>query len=401
MHIDPRDVELCLDDEFESTALSGPRPTSRPTSAPIVQTSLFSFPTLEELIEALGSESGRHVYTRGQNPTVEALEKKLAALERGESCKAFASGMAAISAVFLGLLKSGDHIVFLNRIYGPTLQLARQLQRFGVEHDVVPGETSEGPRIGSLEAAIRPETRLIWVESPGTMLFQVVDLAAVVEVARRHNVLTALDNTWATPLLQKPLTLGFDLSMHTATKYLGGHSDVVAGAVVGGKELMEQIFRRAFLLLGGILAPWDAWLILRGMRTLPARLREHETSALALASMLAEHPAVAAVHHPDLERNPAVRQMTARQMTGYSGVFSFELKDGSWESTCRVVNALRRFRIGVSWGGVESLVISHKPKKSPQTRPGSLPPGLIRLSVGLEGTEVLAADLRAALAVLE
>lgn len=395
MQIDPRDVELCLDDEFESAA------SSRPTSAPIVQTSLFSFPTLEELIEALGSESGRHVYTRGQNPTVEVLETKLAALERGESCKAFASGMAAISAVLFGVLEAGDHVVFLNRIYGPTLQLARQLQRFGVEHDVVVGEAGDNPsaepRIESLEAAIRPETRLIWVESPGTMLFHVVDLAAVVEVARRHGVLTAIDNTWATPLLQKPLPLGFDLSMHTATKYLGGHSDVVAGAVVGSRDLMEQIFRRAFLLLGGILAPWDAWLILRGLRTLPARLREHEASALAVASMLSEHPAVASVHHPGLVEDLTVRGVTDQQMTGYSGVFSFELKDVTWESTCRVVNALRHFRIGVSWGGVESLVIAPKPKN----RPGALPPGLIRLSVGLEGADVLADDLRGALAGLE
>lgn len=382
MQIDPRDIEICLDDGFEG---AGPHPTS----APIVQTSLFSFATLEALTDALGgAESSTYVYSRGQNPTVEVLETKLAALERGESCKAFGSGMAAISAVFLGLLEAGDHVVFLNQIYGPTLQLARHLKRFGIEHDVVL-DLDEA----ALERAIRPATRLIWVESPGTMLFRIADLAAVAAVAKRRGILTAIDNTWTTPLLQKPLTLGFDIAVHTATKYLGGHSDVVAGAVISSRERMEQIFHRAFLLNGGILAPWDAWLILRGLRTLPARLREHESSALALASMLAEHPAVASVHHPKLSADADV---VARQMTGYSGVFSFALADGRWETVCRVVNALRRFRIGVSWGGVESLVIAPKPKPAGRQQ-GSLPPGLIRLSVGLEGAEVLAADLQQAL----
>lgn len=383
MHIDPRDVETCIHDE----GLGEP---PHPTSAPIVQTSLFSFPSLEALNEAFRSESRSHVYTRGQNPTVEELERKLAMLERGERCKAFASGMAAISAAFFGLLKSGDHIVFLNQTYGPTLQLAHQFERFDVEHDVV---LDLDPQ--ALEAAIRPETRMIWVESPGTMTFRVVDLKRVARVGRERGVLTAIDNTWATPLLQKPLDLGFDLVMHTATKYIGGHSDVVAGALITTAERMETIFRRAFLLQGGVLGPWDAWLLLRGLRTLPSRLRQHESSALDLARALAGHPAINEIHHPAFGDGA---DLAARQMSGHSGVFSFTLKDDRWETVCRVVDALRWFRIGVSWGGVESLVMAPKPMPSSSTRKKqNLPPGLIRLSVGLEDPEALREDLFQAL----
>ena len=386
MHIDPRDALLCVHDPRE-----GQPP--HPTSTPVVQTSLFSFPSLEDLAEAYSDPRSHRLYTRGQNPTVEVLEEKLAELERGEACKAFASGMAAVSAVFLGLLEAGDHIVFLNDTYGPTMQLARHLRRFGIEHSVV---RQLDPR--ALEEALTPATRLIWVESPGTMLFRVVDLAAVAGLARARGITTAIDNSWTTPLLQKPLLHGFDIVMHTATKYLAGHSDLVAGAVVTDHDRMERIFYRAFLLNGAILSPWDAWLALRGMRTLPARLREHEASAWALAQTLAEHPAVAAVHHPALTGDP---DLVARQMSGFTGVFSFTLADGSWEAVRTVVDALEHFRIGVSWGGVESLAISpQRPGNEPSLAGRGLPSGLIRLSIGLEGTGLLEADLLQALSRL-
>lgn len=386
MHIDPRDALLCVHDPRE-----GQPP--HPTSTPVVQTSLFSFPSLEDLAEAYSDPRSHRLYTRGQNPTVEVLEEKLAELERGEACKAFASGMAAVSAVFLGLLEAGDHIVFLNDTYGPTLQLARHLRRFGIEHSVV---RQLDPR--ALEEALTPATRLIWVESPGTMLFRIVDLAAVAGLARARGITTAIDNSWTTPLLQKPLLHGFDIVMHTATKYLAGHSDLVAGAVVTDHDRMERIFYRAFLLNGAILSPWDAWLTLRGMRTLPARLREHEASAWALAQTLAEHPAVAAVHHPALTGDP---DLVARQMSGSTGVFSFTLADGSWEAVRTVVDALEHFRIGVSWGGVESLAISpQRPGNEPSLAGRGLPSGLIRLSIGLEGTGLLEADLLQALSRL-
>ncbi|MDA8017778.1 MAG: aminotransferase class I/II-fold pyridoxal phosphate-dependent enzyme [Thermoanaerobaculia bacterium] len=383
MHIDPRDVEICVHDQ----PIGEP---PHPTSVPVFQTSLFSFPSLEALGEGFLTESRTHVYSRGQNPTVEELERKLATLERGERCKAFSSGMAAISAVFFGLLRAGDHVVFVNQIYGPTLQLARQFRRFDVEHDVVLELDPD-----AVERAIRPETRLIWVESPGTMLFRLVDLEAIAGLARSRGILSAIDNTWATPLLQKPVLLGFDLVMHTATKYIGGHSDVMAGALITTEQRMETIFRRAYLLQGGALGPWDAWLLLRGLRTLPQRLRHQEEAALDLARWLEEHSAVASVHHPALT---ADAELAGRQMTGFAGVFSFVLRDGRWQNVCRVVDGLRKFRIGVSWGGVDSLVLAPKPFPGSETqRKQSLPPGLVRLSVGLEDVEALRSDLSQAL----
>ncbi len=384
MHLDPRDVALCIEDD--TPPLGG----STPTSVPITQTSLFAFPDFQSLIDAFQAENANRIYSRGQNPTVEQVERKLALLERGEVARAFGSGMAAISAVFMGLLEQGDHILFVNQIYGPTLQLARHLRRFGIEHDICLGLAP-----ADVEAALKPETKLIWVESPGTMLFRVLDLPALVILARERGVLTGIDNTWATPLLQKPLEMGFDISAHTATKYLGGHSDVLAGAVIANAQLMERIFHRAYLLNGGVLAPFDAWLLLRGMRTLPARLRQHEADGLAVAGWLREHEKVRQVHHPAFAED---RVRVERQLAGYSGTFSFELIDDAFESVRRVIDALEVFRIGVSWGGVESLVISPaREGNAERLRRHGLAPGLIRLSVGLEGADALVDDLRKAL----
>lgn len=385
MRIDPADVALCVSDP-------PPRDASGPTPAapPIAQTSLFSFPSFQSLVERLGAEHLHHVYTRGQNPTVEAVESKLAQLERGEACKCFASGMAAVSGVLLGLLKAGDHVLFVNHVYGPTIQLAEHLARFGIRHDVLLEVSPE-----SVRGAMRPETRLVWLESPGTMLFRVLDIAAIAEVARSRGALTCVDNSWATPLLQKPLTLGADIVVHSATKYLAGHSDVVAGAVVSAEETMREIFYRAFMLNGGVLGPMDAWLLLRGMRTLPVRMRQHEADALAIAGMLAEHPKVRGVFHPAFS---ADAEVVGRQLAGFSGLLSFELARGDAVSVARVIDRLRHFRIGVSWGGVESLVLSpNRGTNAAQLEAQGIPPGLIRISVGLEGAELLMDDLQAAL----
>ena len=390
MIIDPADVALCIQDELPE--VDG----STPTSVPITQTSLFSFPDFQSLVDAFQAENKHRIYSRGQNPTVEELERKLAALERGEAARAFASGMAAISAVFMGLLRQGDHILFVNQIYGPTRQLAEHLRRFGVEHDVCLGLD-----VDSIQAALRPSTRLLWMESPGTMLFRELDLAAIARLAKDRDVLTGIDNSWATPLLQKPIESGIDIVAHTATKYLGGHSDVLAGAVITTEERIRKIFYRAYLLNGGVLAPFDAWLLLRGMRTLPARLRQHESDGIAVARWLAEHSAVHRVYHPALAPDS---ERTQGQLSGYSGTFSFVLKDGTYDNVRRVIDRLGVFRIGVSWGGVESLVIS---PTRPTGQTGSegvnqpeghvIPQGLIRLSVGLEGAETLIDDLSVAL----
>lgn len=375
MRLDPDDVATCVADPFPD----GPEPA--PTCPPVVQTSLFSFPNFRALVEGLDAEHEHTVYSRGRNPTVAAVEERLARLERGEACLAFASGMGAISAVLHGTLRDGDHVLFVNQTYGPTLQLARYLERFGVSHDIC---LDLDP--AAVEQSLRPDTRLVWMESPGTMLFRMLDVEAVANLARDRGIVTCLDNSWSTPLLQKPLELGVDVVVHTATKYLGGHSDLVAGAVVSNAERIERLFYDAYLLNGATLAPWTAWLLLRGMRTLPARLRQHETDALQVAEFLELHPRVRRVHHPALTAEP---ELVERQLRGFSGTFSFELSTDEFDRVARFIDALERFRIGVSWGGVESLVIS-------PARPAG-PSPVVRLSIGLEGVDLLIADLEQAL----
>lgn len=392
MRINPADVALCLSDErlgssWDPGSVAG---RSRPATTPIFQTSLFSFPDLRSLNEGLAAEHRHHVYTRGQNPTVEVVEQKLAALEGGEACKCFGSGMAAISAVLFGLLESGDHILFVNQVYGPTLQLAAELRRFGIEHDVVLDLD-----VSAVERALRPNTRVVWLESPGTMLFRVLDIPAISACARSHGALTCVDNSWATPLLQKPLSLGADIVVHTASKYLAGHSDVMAGAVIASAPIMEQLFYRSYLLLGGLLAPFDAWLLLRGLRTLPVRLAQHEADGLAVAGFLSSHRSVARIHHPALG---ADRELFERQSVGYTGLFSFELMAEDIAGISAFVDRLERFKIGVSWGGVESLVIpAYRGTNDEALRGQGIPRGLIRLSIGLEGAEALIEDLSVAL----
>ncbi len=394
MAIDPRDAEICIHGTDLDRAPGAVVP-------PIAQTALFAHRSFDQLITGLGAEHCHQVYTRGCNPTVQALEDKLAALERGEACRCFASGMAAISAVFLGLLEAGDHVLFVNHTYGPTLQLAQHLERFDVAHDVVLDVDPE-----AVTKALKPETRLLWMESPGTMLFRTLDLAALAALARSRQIVTAIDNSWATPLFQKPLPLGVDLAVHACSKYLGGHSDVIAGAVVGSEALMEQIFYRALLLNGGILAPFDAWLVIRGLRTLPARMRQHQDDAIAVARWLDRQPKVRRVHHPRFRETTSRRGTSENstpsedgQLTGTSGLFSFELVNGDFDRVRRVIDALTVFRIGVSWGGPESLVISpERGDNAEQLKQQGIPPGLIRLSIGLEGAETLIDDLEHALA---
>lgn len=379
--IDPADVAICLSNEANEHGAVSP---------PIVQSSLFSFPTFRDLLDALASEHTHHVYSRGHNPTVDVVERKLAKLERGEEGKCFASGMAAISGVMLGVLEQGDHVVFVNQTYGPTLQLAEQLKRFGVEHDIVLDLTVE-----AVETAVRPNTKLLWFESPGTMTFRVLDLEAMAAMARSRGLMTCIDNTWSTPLLQKPLTKGIDISVHTASKYLSGHSDLIAGAIVTRSDLMEQIFYRAFMLQGGILGPLEGWLLNRGVLTLPTRIAEHGKNALAVATFLQQHRAVKRIYHPAFADDIA---LVERELNGYSGVFSFELENGAFDNVSRVIDGLEHFRIGVSWGGVESLVIAPSRGDNAEALAAQrIPEGLIRLSVGLENAQTLIDDLDRAL----
>jgi len=380
MTISPEDIRICIEDQ------PARHPGVAPMATPIVQTSLFAFESVEALIAAGAHENRNTVYTRGQNPTVEVLEKKLAALEQGGACKAFGSGMAAISAVIVGLLSAGDHILFVNNTYGPALQLAKQLDRFGITHtlllDIEPDDVRK---------ALLPNTKLVWLENPGTMLFRTLDIAAIAEIGKQHGAVTCIDNSWASPLFQKPILHGVDVVVHSATKYIGGHSDVVAGAVITTEERMTQIFYRAYLLLGGILHPFDSWLLLRGLRTMPVRMQQHQEDALRVAAFLQERPEVAQVNHPAFGRHTSA-------LTGYSGLFSFVLKDAGFDQVRDFINRLKRFRIGVSWGGVESLVISpNRGNNLHYLDAHRIPHGLVRMSIGLEGADALIDDIMAAL----
>jgi cystathionine beta-lyase/cystathionine gamma-synthase len=380
--IDPRDELICL------RAGEMPGSGAEPVLPPVVQASLFRHGTTRELLAGLANEQTHTVYSRGTNPTVRALETSLAALEGAGDCRCFGSGMAAIAATLFALTKTGDHILFVNDIYGPTLQLAGELARFGVTHSQV--FTTD---LAEIESALTPATRLVYMESPGTMRFELLPLAAIAALAQARGILTAIDNTVATPLLQKPLALGIDISLHSCTKYIGGHSDVVGGAVMSSPALMDAIFRRGYMLLGGIQAPWHAFLLLRGLMTLPARLRQHQSDALAVAQVLAGHKRVMRVHHPALD--PASANLFAAQMSGHSGLFSIEIDAADFDAVCDIVDRLRLFGRAVSWGGVESLAIPGGRGDGSNPR---LPFNLVRLSVGLEGAGPLLADLEQALA---
>lgn len=364
---------------------------SGPVMPPVVQASLFRFETLGKLLAAQGREHVESVYSRGTNPTVRELESALAALEGGEAAKCCASGMGAIAATLFGLLKAGDHVLFVGDIYGPTLGLAERLRDFGVAHSrCLSGDLDE------ITAALTPATRLIYLESPGTMRMELLPIAEIATLARARGVLTAIDNTVATPLLQKPLALGIDLALHSLTKYVGGHSDAMGGAVVGSAELIERIFYRGYMLLGAALAPHDAWLHLRGLMTLPARLARQRDDALAVAQFLAEHPRVRRVFHPALTSG-AQSELFARQIArGHSGLFAAELNLPDHAATLALADRLKLFAKAISWGGVESLVTTpHRSDPGPGEH--RYPRTMLRFSIGLEGAEALIADLAQAL----
>jgi cystathionine beta-lyase len=359
---------------------------------PIYENTLFVFPTFEEYVKARSDEMKHYVYWRGTNPTVEIVERKLAALEGGESCKCMASGMAAIAAALLSQVRSGEHIVCVSHVYEESKKLLQYLEKFGVSYTV-----TSSTSIADIEAALRPQTRVIFMESPTSYTFQLVDLQAVSRLAKDRGIRTIIDNTWATPIFQKPLKLGIDMVVHSASKYLGGHSDLGGGAVIGSEEDLKSIFNNEYLLFGAAMAPFEARMLLKGLRTLPLRLKAQEQSALQVASFLEGHPEVSCVHYPGLESHPD-NALARRQMSGTSGLLSFELRQANFEAVKSFINRLKLFQIGVSWGSFESLILSpNEGTNEEQLRSEGISPGLIRISIGLEDTRDLIRDLDEAL----
>lgn len=357
---------------------------------PIVQTSLFTFPNYDEMVASYRGEKVRPIYTRGLNPTVRAFEEMLAKLEGGEDALGFASGMSAISSTVLSFVEPGDRIVAVRHVYPDAFRLfGTLLKRMRVEVTYVDGRDEKQV------AKALPGAKLFYMESPTSWVMEAHDVGALAALAKRHGVVSVIDNSWASPIFQRPLMLGVDLVVHSASKYLGGHSDVVAGVVTGSKELIGRIRAEAYPYLGGKLSPFDAWLLVRGMRTLPIRMKAHEASALAIAQRLQDLDVVEKVCHPALaNRLPA-------GLNGTSGLFSFVFREGV--DIRYFTDHLKLFQLGVSWGGHESLIVPAEVVLQQKAQPNSahsfgIDARSVRLHVGLEGTEALWNDLEAAIA---
>lgn len=364
-------------------------------SPPIVQSSIFAFQTVAAMREGFRDEFGLHMYTRGNNPTVAILRRKIAALEGSEDCLMFGSGAAAMSAAVIGSVSSGDHVVCVAKPYSWTRAVLRDLLgRFGVTTTFVDGTAS-----GNFESALTADTRLIVLETPNSMTFEQQDLAAIATIAKARGVRTLCDNSHATPLNQSPIALGIDLVAHSATKYLNGHSDVVAGALCGSEALLREIFRGPYMTLGAILSPHDAWLMLRGLRTLQVRMERVAATTMKVLKFLRAQPKVRHVHFPESAGNARLG-LGAAQLRGASGLVTIELDVDDVAAVERFCNALTRFLMTVSWGGYESLafpVCAVFPRETPLRSPNGTALNLVRLSIGLEDAEVLMTDLSHAL----
>lgn len=382
---------------FDTRAVHHPAPNVplQPVATPVYQTSTFRATEADAVARHSLEISPATFYTRYGNPTVEVLEKVVADLEGGDRALSFASGMAAISTTLLTLLKPGDHVVAGNSLYTATARLlSHDFQELGVKVDFV-----DATDPGAFAGAVRPETRLFYLETPSNPMMLLTDLVAVCQIAKTHGILTLVDNTFATSYNQRPLSLGADMVLYSATKYLGGHSDVLAGCAVCSSKVAEALWLKR-TLLGGTLDPFAAWLVLRGIKTLALRMERHNQNAMSVARALESHRAVSRVLYPGLPSHPQ-HDLAARQMTGYGGMLSFELRGGR-EAGVHLVESTRLAVLAVSLGSVETLVehpasMSHSLLSDEELRRAGIPPGLIRLSVGIEYPDDLIADLQQAL----
>ncbi|MDZ4072009.1 MAG: PLP-dependent aspartate aminotransferase family protein [Sediminibacterium sp.] len=369
----------------------------RAVSPPIVQTSNFAFKTVDDLRKAFENEYGGWLYSRGLNPTVEILRKKLAALDGAEDCLVFNSGAAAIFASVLANVKAGDHIVSVKDPYTWARKMFDEiLPRFGVTVTYIDGRS-----ITNFENAIQSNTTVIYLESPNSWMFDLQDLSAVAQLARSKNMITICDNSFCTPLYQKPYEMGIDLVLQSATKYISGHSDVIAGVLSGSKQQIERIFNSEYNNIGSGIQPFNAWLLIRGLRTLPARLERITRTTQIVIEFLLSHPRVEEVIFP-LHPSFPQYELAQRQMSGGCGLLTFTIKTQSCETIEKFCNSLKHILMAVSWGGHESLII---PKCAGLQRADFNAELDIhrscRLYVGLEEPEYIIADLQQAFDVIK
>ena len=364
-----------------------PDPTTGAIMPPIYQTSTYVQPALGEPLQG-------YEYARVQNPTREAMERNIAALESGKHGMAFSSGMAAIEAI-IKTFSSGDHVIYEENVYGGTHRMFTMvMSRFGVEFTRV-----DSRDLDAVRAAVRPNTKLIHIETPTNPMMRITDLRGVVKIAKEIGALVAVDNTFASPYNQRPIELGCDIVVHSSTKYLNGHSDVIGGIVVTSNDDVAEKLRFLQKASGAVPGPWDSWLVLRGTKTLAVRMERHNSNGLKIAEFLSRRGDIEAVHYPGLPSHPQ-HKLAASQMRGFTGMISLEL--GNLERAKRVVQATRLFSLAESLGGVESLIghpaiMTHASVQKEIREAQGVTDGLIRLSVGIEDVDDLMEDLDQAL----
>ncbi len=356
---------------------------------PIVASANFCFDTVEGMREGLAHESEIPFYTRGNNPTTNVLQKKMAALEGTEECLVFASGSAAVSAAVMANVKQGDHIICVRKPYSWTNKLLTlYLPRFGVTTTMVDGTKAE-----NFESAIQPNTKLIVLESPNSWTFELQDVPAVAAIAKKHHITTIMDNSYCTPINHKPAEYGIDIICHSATKYISGHSDVVAGILCCSKEMYKKIFAAEFMTLGAVISPFNSSMLLRGLRTLPIRLKQVAENTLAVVEYLENHPMVDKVFYPFIPSHPQY-ELAKKLIKNPGGQFSITLKTEHPKQIESFCNSLELFLMACSWGGFESLIfpaITLYSSENYQTK--DLPINMIRFYVGLDDKDELIADL--------
>lgn len=360
---------------------------------PIVQSSNFAFDTVAAMRELLLDEYKGFLYSRGNNPTIDILRQKLAALDGAEDALVFGSGAAAIFAAVLSQLKKGDHVVCVRDPYNWARQLFENiLPRFGVETTFV-----DGTLAGNFEAALKPNTSLIYLESPNSFTFELQDITAVAQLARQRNITTLIDNSYCTPLYQQPHKMGIDLCLQSATKFISGHSDTMAGVLTGSRDKIRRIFVSEYLNIGSGIAPFNAWLLLRGLRTLEIRLQRSEESTKKVVEWLKEHPQIQKIYFP-LDPDFPQYELARRQMKGAAGLITIQLKANSREQVELFCNSLKHFLMAVSWGGHESLAFPACASMRTEDFDANDPRhSMVRLYIGLEEAGYLIADLEQAL----
>lgn len=359
---------------------------------PVIRTSNFCFNSVEEMRNNIDREFEVPFYTRGNNPTVRILRKKMAALEKTEDALITSSGCAAISTAVFGNLAAGDHAICVTNCYSWTHTLFHDiLKKFGVNVSFI-----DGTRIEHFKNAIVPNTKLIMLESPTSFMMELQDLKAIAALAKQHEIITVVDNSYATPLFQNPADLGIDIVLHSASKYLGGHSDLIAGVICSSEKMIRKLFSQEYLAFGGIITPDNAWLMLRGLRTLPLRMKQISESTQKVTAFLETHPKIDKVLWPFSQNYPQ-HELAIQQMKAAGGLFSIILKTKEKEKVDLFCNSLKRFLLACSWGGYESLVFPGSVLYSSMNNNKEIPFNLVRMYVGLEEAEALIIDIEQAL----